>query len=249
MSDKETFSFQQILNGWLKKEMDERKEKRVDAFHASSLGTCKKKQILRRMNTPESNPITERSLRIFSVGDVFHEWMQKKAEDAGVLIAKEQTITNEEYNYSGRYDALIEQDGIKLLYDFKTQHSKSFHYIQENGIGVEDSKKMQIVSYAVMGKLDVKECRLLFISKDDLCLMEVPVKVEDYKDKVIEELKELNEYYKNKKIPNPISEVEKGKPNWQCSYCPYLDKCRGKGWAEKVKNKIKKEKKDGRNKP
>lgn len=241
--EEKTFSFQKILNDWLRQETEKRKEKKIDAFHASSLGQCKRKQIYRRMNEPESNPPDDRALRIFAVGDIFHEFMQKKAEEAGVLVAKEQSIKNEEYNYSGRYDALIEKDGKKLLYDFKTQHSQSFHYMQENGTGVDEGKKLQIVSYAVMGNLPVDECRLLFLSKDDLCMMEVPVRVKDYKDKVIAELKELNQFYKEKKIPDQIPEIENGKANWQCTYCAFKDNCRGKNWEIKLKEKIKLNKK------
>ncbi|MCX6806896.1 MAG: hypothetical protein NT135_02130 [Candidatus Berkelbacteria bacterium] len=242
-----SFSFQKILNNYLRQETEKRKEKKVEYFHASQLGSCKRKQIWRRMNEKETNPADDRALRIFAVGDIFHEFLQKKAEESGCLIAKEQEVINDEYNYKGRYDAFIEKDGVKLLYDFKSQHSQSFHYMQENGTGVDEGKKLQIVSYAVMGNLPVQECRLLFVSKDDLCMMEVPVKVEDYKDKVVAELKELNQFYKTKIIPEPLPEIENGRCQWQCLYCPFRDKCRGEGWEEEVKNKIKEQKKNDKN--
>lgn len=226
--ENKTWSVQQTINDFLQKETEERKNKKAEYFYASSLGSCKRKQIWKRMNEPETNPADNRTLRIFSVGNIFHEWIQDLLEKAGVLINKEQTIINEEYNYKGRYDALCEKDGKKLLYDIKSQSSRSFHYLKEKGGGIDEAKKMQVVSYAVMGNLPVEECRILFVSKDDLCVMEFSVAVKDFKQKVIDELVELNKFFKNKEIPAELP-LENGKASWQCGYCNYRDKCKNKG--------------------
>ena len=230
--EKQNNSIQPIINEYLRKEKEENKHD-SKYFHASSLGSCKRKQIWTILKVPETNPLDDRMLRVFSVGNVFHEWLQDKLAKAGVLIAKEQEVINEKYNYKGRFDALVKIENKNILYDFKTQHSKSFHYIKNNNEGVDEGKKLQVVSYAVMGNIKVDECRILFISKDDLCFLEYIIPIEPYKKKVIDELVELNVFLKTKKLPPALPEKENGKPNWQCGYCRYLDKCRGKNWSKK----------------
>jgi hypothetical protein len=229
-------SAQEVVNDWFKRDKGEGRHK-PDYFHASSLGSCKRKQIWGRMAVPATNPLNDRVLRVFGIGEKYHEWFESMFEWAGVLIAKEQEVVNEKYNYKGHFDALVNFGGKNVLFDFKSQHSESFHYLEQDGI--DEGKKLQIVSYAIMGNLKVDECRILFISKDDLCLLEYKIPIEPYRQKVIDELVELNKYFKAKKIPEALPELEKGRANWQCRYCAYLDKCRGKDWVKKLTTKKK----------
>ena len=50
----------------------------------------------------------------------------------------------------------------------------------------------------------------------------------------------LNKCLKDKTLPPQLPEVDKGRVNWKCSFCPFKTYCRGKGWEEKLKVEIKK---------
>lgn len=243
---KDTFSVQSVLDDFLKDEMKRKKERKTKRFYASSLGFCKRKQIWKRKNEEESNLIDKRTLKVFSVGNIFHQWIQellKKAiTEKGSTVEIEKEVVNEEYDFKCRYDLLVQlnKNSKRLLYDFKSVNSRAFHWLKNTGKPVaKEYHKMQVVSPAVMDEsLEVDECRLLYISKDDLCMVEIPVLVKDYKDKVINELKELNYYYKKDILPERIPEIEEGKPNWECGYCPFLNKCRGADWKIAIKKKV-----------
>ena len=238
MEEKKGFTIQLIIDNWLRKEEEEMKQE-AKYFYASDLGYCERKTIYRRKNTPQTNPPDNRGLRIFSVGHIFHEWVTDKILKNGILLAAEQEIINEKYNYKGRFDALVKADNKKILYDFKTQRSDSFHYLVREG-GPKKEHILQITSYATMGNIKPDESRILYISKDDLLFAEYTIKTELYEDEVREELKSLNQFLKEDTLPPQITETNYGKPNWKCRYCPYKDLCRGKDWEGKILKEHKK---------
>lgn len=227
------FSIQSILNAYFEQEINKEKKEKDKSFYASQLGTCLRKQIWKRQGKKPSNLLDGRRLRIFSVGDIFHEWIQSKLKKTGILIKVEGEIVNTKYNYRGRYDALVEKNGKKLVYDFKTVHSRAYHYKDFP----YKHHQIQLASYVLFLQKDypdLDEGRLLYISKDDLCLKEIPLKLtQEWKKKVLKELKVLNKYYKIGKIPSKLPLEENGDLSWQCKWCQYKDICQKEREKEK----------------
>jgi radical SAM protein with 4Fe4S-binding SPASM domain len=127
-----------------------------------------------------------------------------------------------------------------LLYELKTQHSMSFQYIEKKP---QPEHYYQLCSYLYFLKdkyPELKEGRILYISKDDSRLCEHIIRLNDETIEQIEsELKQLNEYWKKDELPPQLEEIENGRINWKCSYCPFLTHCRGEGWVDIVSKKIK----------
>ncbi len=135
-------------------------------------------------------------------------------------------------------------DGLpKLLYDFKSQHSASFQYIEN---APKKEHVAQLRSYLYFAKIsgiemyqDIKEGRLLYISKDDMRTVEhVVYLTPESEEEIKAELGYLNECYKQDILPPQLPDIAEGRKNWQCSYCPYLTYCKGKDWGKTATKKI-----------
>lgn len=223
---KNTFSIQQIITDQLRKEEKERKHD-ATSFYASSLGSCKRKQIYKRKNTPETNPADDRGLKVFSVGNSFHSWLTDIIERSGATLKTEVEVISEEFNLKGRVDAIIEKDGKTLIYEIKSINSMGFSYLKKP----KEEHIMQLISYLWL--TENYEGRIIYLSKDDARVLEFPVYLTDeLLDKVKDELKILNHFYKNNALPSRLPLDSKNKKNWQCNYCSYRDIC------QKGRNKI-----------
>lgn len=75
-------------------------------WSASSAGYCNRRLIFERLKIPY---VTEdaRKQRVFSSGHVFHEWIQKITKDAGLSIAQELELQDEELMIRGHVDDLV----------------------------------------------------------------------------------------------------------------------------------------------
>ena len=160
------------------------------------------------------------------------EWTNKKTG--------EKKLNEKMYNWTVKKMEEVKELPL-LLYDFKTQHSQSFHYLDKQGPQKEHIH--QLASYLTFidkKKYPVTEGRLMYISKDDSRLLEFPVicnaKVETT---IKEELRELQEYWDNKELPPKLDNTteERGKkyPNWKCRFCSFLTHCKGKDWYKEIK--------------
>lgn len=240
---KNTWSIQSVISDYLHNKSDTHTVDN-DWWFGSESGYCLRKRFLRRKGTKPSDLKTDQQLRKMEAGNIFHWWIQKRMEDAKVLINKEKEVIDEDLRYKGHYDMLVEKDGIKLMYDIKTVHSQAFHYFTDSPSDKKEHK-MQLASYMLFSG-ETTEGRLLYISKDDLCLLEIPVKLDMWKDKVISELTQLNQCWKDKQLPPKIDDIQeennKIKPQWQCVYCNYKTLCRGKNWEENIRKQLKNEK-------
>lgn len=160
----------------------------------------------------------------------------------------EKKIHQESYDWAvkKRKEVLKESpDGLPLLlYDFKTQHSRSFDYIKNKP---QEEHRLQLLSYLIFAREQypgIEEGRLMYISKDDSRIAEFPIKITPESEKQIkEELSYLNLCWKNNILPPQLDEIvvepRRTSPNWKCSFCPYLTHCRGKNWANNTRKKIK----------
>jgi len=221
----ENHTIQSILDNYLDKQR--KSEKRDNSkWHISDMGHCLLKRFWKRKGI-EGTPLEPRTMRVFEVGRVIHKFIQDMLKKEGVLVEAEGEVNKGDL--LGHYDAIVQYGDKKVLYDFKTVHSNKFHYLKK---GERDRHYiLQVLTYLMLLQekySDLKEARILYISKDDMCLDELTyVLTDDYKREIESEIKRLDDYWK-KDIGPPANPPEK----WSCRYCQYEARC--------LKNKLKK---------
>lgn len=141
-----------------------------DYWSASSAGYCMRKLVFERLGVPKTKEDDPRQQRVFSAGHVFHEWIQGITRDAGVSVAQEVELQDEDLMIRGHFDDLIlirhkddswgAPDGMParsfteaevskpklILYDYKTANSRSFGYKKE----ISHFHRMQVGTYIYM---------------------------------------------------------------------------------------------------
>lgn len=154
------------VDQWLLKKSQEKRDY-GEYFSASSAGYCMRKVIFERLGVP---PVAEdaRKQRVFTSGDIFHKWMQEITKEAGLSIAQELELQDEELMIRGHIDDLvliketvpritedapITRDHL-ILYDYKTQNSRAFSYKRPN---MSYYHKYQLATYMLMLKRLAKE--------------------------------------------------------------------------------------------
>jgi len=183
-------------------------------FRVSDAGRCRLMRFWKRQGKPVSNDFDERTLRVFEVGNVFHIWLQDLLQEKGLLVEREFEV--EDAHRIGHIDALVKNGNGLILYDFKTVNSKKFSYIKKEG---DIHYAFQVASYAMMLPFGVSEAAIVYISKDDLRIAEMPVDLDGIKSKVTDDWTILIQAWENQvePTPNPMS--------WECKYCNYQSSC------------------------
>lgn len=218
------FSVVGFVNNYLREKQNDRVAS--ENFNASDMGKCYLMRYWKRQGK-KGTPVDDRSLRNFAVGNIFHDFFQKITKEKGLSILAEEKLTIEDADgnilMSGRPDDLIKTDKGKLiLYDYKTVHSKKFHYL----VGGERDQhyEKQVLVYYLMLKdkfPELNDLRILYISKDDLCLKEMGVAINERTVKEVEkEIEEINKFWLDQKEPPAIP-----KEAWNCKYCDYQEDC------------------------
>lgn len=242
------------VDAWLEEQSKEVRNY-GEYWSASSAGYCLRKNIFERLGVPHiEKESDERKQRIFSSGKIFHEWIQRITKDAGLSIAQELELQDEELMIRGHVDDLIlfkeytkaengKYDGVNehlILYDYKTAHSRSFHYAKDRPISY--FHKMQVGTYMYMlrkgpknvvmpksaefrgtGFMGVEESRVLKLSKDDLCMMEHQVFwSEELEKEVLGYWTTINRYWAEKKIPPCTCKDQEGGFMANPKYNPYF---------------------------
>lgn len=167
------------VDAWLLKKAQETRNY-GNYWSASLAGYCMRRQIFERLKVPY---VTEdaRKTRVFAVGDVFHKWMQDITKEAGLSIAQELELQDEELMIRGHIDdlVLVEDDYIPswaehnlsqkikaqggtvpkpkhlILYDYKTQNSRAFTY--QKGRPMSYYHRSQLGTYMMMLKKLAKQ--------------------------------------------------------------------------------------------
>ena len=133
-------------------------------WSASSAGYCMRKNIFERMGVPHiESEDAARKQRLFTAGHVFHSWLQDLTKQAGVSIAQEVELIDNDLMIKGHFDDLIltqldesgepvtvgsEPRGRHLiLYDYKTVNSRSFIWAKKNGNAMSLYHRMQLGTY------------------------------------------------------------------------------------------------------
>lgn len=141
-----------------------------DYWSASSAGYCMRKLIFERLGVPTTQEADPRKQRVFSAGHIFHEWLQKLTRDAGISIAQEVELQDEDLMVRGHFDDLVLVDASihtyrdplavveaadwppkkLILYDYKTVNSRSFMWAKKNGNAMSHYHRMQLGTYMYM---------------------------------------------------------------------------------------------------
>lgn len=209
-------------------------------WSASSAGYCMRKNIFDRLGCP---PVKEdpRKQRVFESGHIFHSWMQDITKNAGLSIAQEVELQDEDLMIKGHIDDLILMDDKLILYDYKTQNSRAFSYKRPNmshfhrmqlgtymymlrkGSWTKDgnfSKKDLELSFLPISKLE--EARIMKISKDDLRMSEEQLLYSPELEKeVVGYWRTLNGYWAKRELPRCTCADREGGFMAKEAYNPY----------------------------
>jgi len=182
-------------------------------WSASSAGYCMRKVIFDRLGVPHAGKPDLRKYRVFESGKIFHEWIQTLTKDAGLSVASEVELIDDDLMVKGHFDDLVKLDDNLILYDYKTANSMSFNYKKDK---MSHYHRMQLGTYMYMvrnmvAQIDqealkdpqaLKEARILTISKDDLRMAEAQLLwTPDLEKDVVGYWKTLNGYWDKQVLP------------------------------------------------
>jgi len=192
-------------------------------FKPSLFGRCYRAQIFARQGVPETDPIDARTRRVFKAGNLFHDFVQQffEVEKVEKVISTEDVVG---------YADIVTEDSVV---DIKSQHSNAFHYMTKEGVDICEKKYpnwLQVAWYAL--QLGKKWVRLVYLSKDDLCVKEYQDLAENWRDDVECELNALRYFWDEKIVPpaepRAYKKVDKktGKETYEeCSWCSFNTYC------------------------
>lgn len=199
--------------------------KRSGKWSPSSFGRCYRNQYWNRLDKPQSNPLDARTLRVFKAGGLFHDFVQR------LLIEKnkyEVEVLVESADVKGFADMVSENEVV----DIKSQHSKAFWYMAKIKTDEQVKKDkypnwLQVLYYT--RELHKEFGRLVFISKDDLCIKEYVQPLDDFwLNQLEEELSVLRAIWVAQNLPpaSPRCFIGKDGKSRECNYCNYRDLCK-----------------------
>ena len=201
--------------------LKEREKERVRSgmYSPHLLGRCYRAQYWNRQGIEPSNPPDTRALRVFKCGELFHRFVQDLLPEHQAEVE----ATDGE-NFYGKADIVCEGEVI----DLKSQHSKAFWWMAKSNYDISEEKKpniLQLMCYCwLLGK---PRGRLVFISKDDLCVNEYVFEYDKWREKLQEEIDTLKMYWEKQELPKAEPRAYGGKEG---TYCSFKTKCLRMGW-------------------
>jgi len=215
-----------MIQELIDKALSEKEERvRSGKYSPSSFGRCYRLQYWNRKDVPKTNPPDERAERVFKAGNLFHEFVQGVILKAHPEAQKEVSIEDEDFK---GYADLVMSDEVT---DIKSQHSKAFWY--RNGkpwAEIEGQIKhhiLQVVWYAV--RLGKTNARIVYVSKDDLCIQEYLIEVKKWQQTLQDEVDILKALWLGQELPLALPRaygVDKNGKSKDCLYCSWKDLCR-----------------------
>lgn len=157
------------IDAWLLAEAAKKRDY-GEYWSASSAGYCMRKVIFERLGVPKIESEQDaRKQRVFTSGHLFHEWIQGITKKAGISIAQELELQDEDLMVRGHFDDLVlvtnhagghdlldagvdmrtvhtQKEGHLILYDYKTRNSRSFNFAKSPS----HYHKMQLGTYMYM---------------------------------------------------------------------------------------------------
>jgi len=196
-------------------------------YKPSLFGRCYRLQFWARKNEPESDPPDERTLRTFKCGNLFEDFVKQAImkQDGQWLDGNQDGLVIECDDVKGFADLI----GPNEVFDF----SRSFWWKEKEIKEGRDIREicrhnwLQVMYY--VRELHKEFGRLVFISKDDLCIAEY-VQKWDY-SWVLElqaELGVLRDFWADKILPPAEPRCFKNSKGEykECQYCSFVSLCR-----------------------
>jgi len=221
-------SFDEVLRTYLLAQEKEAFEKRDnDWWWSSELGTCMRKQFLRRLGI-KSKEKHWRITFLAEQGKAIHYWIQKIVKDTGRLIAAEEEIKDEGLRFKGRFDLIVDLNGEDKphlsLVDIKTQRSEAFFRRAKDpeAAKVKEFQKIQLASYFLFARRkypDLKDARVYYLDRGGGVREEFVFKFKpEILKRVLDELALLNNFWSKKTLP-PCNHT------WECKeWCDFYKK-------------------------
>jgi hypothetical protein len=215
-------NIQQLINNAVNVK---REKKEITSWHISKIGSCMRGIYLERLGKKPDKPFDDRILRVFSVGHQMEDWLCDLIKDSpGIKKTETQLrVEDEKLGVSGYADLFIEyEDGKKRLYEIKTKHSKAFWWMDKKGEDAQLQHQYQLWMYLYL--LNIEKGSIVYLSKDDLCVLEFPVfrDNEKLKKEVFEILDLLNKAWK---LKDPSILPLPDKDDWRAKFCNYHKQC------------------------
>ena len=209
------FSIQKLINDQI---ASERTPRLPQSFSPSKLGSCLCGVYLERLGVKPDEDFDERTLRVFKIGKVFEDWVVELVRKQSTNIETQVEFRWEEYDVHGFVDLVVDK---KLIYEIKSKHSKGFWYMDKKKEGANQHHKEQVWVY--MKCLNIPESRIIYLSKDDLAILEYPIFLDDkeLEQSVISQLEILNKAWKEKVPPAPVQDPK----DWRATYCRWHKTC------------------------
>lgn len=192
-------------------------------FRASDAGKCHRMRYWKRQGKAGAQDVSFEVEMIFQVGHLLHAFIQHALSDIGVVFASEQPL--EDPHRIGHLDALVQDDGKLVLYDFKTVGGKQMYYLKQDRSPKADHLA-QVRTYHQMyvttegGTQEyqsIDECRIAYISRDTLEIVDL-LAPENF-HAVNADWQTLIGYWERQETP-PMTRNE-----WECKYCQYSSDC------------------------
>lgn len=216
----------------IKRAIDEERAKkgREEAFHVTDLSACPRGVIIKRKTG--TNGHDDRTMRVFTCGHLFEEYVVSNLGKAARILETQGRVAYPEFDLVGSLDVIFEDpDGFPHLWDVKSQHSNSFHWMEKRG-RANDHHVQQVHMYYEKKREQYPGLKmsLVYVSKDDLCTAQYPVLYDPNVVSVaLRRAAELDAHWKAGTLPEPEPAVhfEDGKwgINWKARYCSVHDVC------------------------
>ena len=226
------------------------------SWWATDLNSCLRGAFYKRKGLPPTSVISPDRMGIMEVGKIVEEWIVNKVKQSGNLVAEQLRVEAPEYEASGKVDLIIDEGGRPVLYEIKSTNSFSFKYKIKNK-EPQPQHKLQTLFYLwrlrnhghrEISHIDLSnlEGRIIYVSRDDLNRLIIPVDYSEIAIKpIVEQLEILNNSWKNDELPpapEPIVyDEERGKwgINWVCDFCAYHELCAGRDWRARAEQEVK----------
>lgn len=219
-----------IVDDYIRKKKldDDASHKKVTGLiNASMLGQCRRRQFYAIKKIEQTNPPDARMFRVFCCGDIFHTFIQnilvKSTTGLPEMSFKDDTV-------SCRVD-FVDDDSV---YEFKSMHSRAFWYMQgeiEAGKTIFEMKPDHCLQVCLGARcFNKKIAHLVYISKDDLCIKQFTLNVEEIGKELDKELADIQAMLYASNLPSPepkLYGVDKktGKPK-ECTLCCWYTRCK-----------------------
>ena len=228
--------------------LESKRERTKNKFHASSAGSCFRKQMYSYYDFPQDTK-DDKSYRILRLGTIVHEDIEnalihygQQTHNGRIYIEHEVAI--EPLNLVGTFDVgeMIKDKGpgnktTFNLYDIKTTAmwtwTKMFGRIGNRVAGTDTNYRLQLATYALAVDYEhapnTMNMYLVWYKKNDSFIRETIVS-NSWIDKALEYWTELNSILEDcgdKFEEDIVPGFWDGVPfqDWECSYCPYYSIC------------------------